>query len=89
MKNANKLIFPVPDKYIWIYSRYFTNKHQELKDSGLDIQFYDDLHYENLIEQIEKDSGQHHFLVILDDALELGSRIDSIFTRDCNNLSFR
>ena len=86
LENADKLIVPTPDKFIWVYSRYFTELHQKLK---LDIEFYDDLDYEQLIGRIEKDSGQHKFLVILDDALELGSKIDSIFTRDCNNLGFR
>ena len=88
--NADKLILPPPDKFLWVYSRYFTEYHQKLKESSLDITFYDDLDYQKLIGEIEKDSGKHRFLVILDDALQLSdNQIDSIFTRDCNNLSFR
>ena len=88
--NASELIVPPPDKFLWVYSRYFTEYHQKLKESSLDITFYNDLDYQKLITEIEKDSGQHRFLVILDDALQLtGNQIDSIFTRDCNNLSFR
>ena len=89
LQNAEAIFSPSPSKILWIYSRYFTDSHQKLKDSGLNIVFYDTLDYESLIALIEKESKQYHFLVILDDALELSKYIGSIFTRDANNLSFR
>ena len=72
---------PSPSKIIWIYSKYYQDYHKDLDQSGLDIEFFSDFDYETIVNQIEKDTDGNHYLLILDDILQLQHNLDIIFTR--------
>ena len=79
----DRLMNPPPTKIIWIYSRYYKDYHDHLNQEDMDIEFFSDFDYDNIIKRIESDNEGNHFLLILDDILQIQMQndLDTIFTR--------
>ena len=72
---------PSPTRIIWIYSKYYKQYHETLGQLVSGIEFSPTFDYEAIMSKIEIESVDQHFLLVLDDILQLGENLDLIFTR--------
>ena len=72
---------PSPTKIIWIYNKYYKQFHEELSQTGIDIEFSPNFDYEGILKRIEMESDSNYFLLIIDDILQISDELDLIFTR--------
>ena len=76
-----RLFNPSPTKIIWIYDKYYKQFHEELSQTGIDIEFSPNFDYEGILKRIEMESDSNYFLLIIDDILQISDELDLIFTR--------